>query len=259
MRGSLTIVSLLRKSPNVYCTSLHRPLYAISEPPDCPSEVRATEVTSRGLTIGWTHTFWGNSPLTNYLLELRPELSASNTRVIKEVVDRSAASYVIKGLEPRTKYVINLIAVNAIGASDGCTPIKVTTEDEPPTSPPRDVKVAGHSSTTLIVSWRPPAKSSLVQGYYVGYRLLNSNEPFAYKTIDTSNSHDDDHTCTLTGLKKNSRYSILVQSFNAKGAGPASEETVAQTQEFGKLFWRQNRTFSFPVEHAHLCRVPCWS
>ena len=39
--------------------------------------------------------------------------------------------------------------------------------------------------------------------------------------------------CALTGLKKYTRYSIIVQAYNALGAGPSTIEVVAATLEDG--------------------------
>ena len=65
-------------------------------------------------------------------------------------------------------------------------------------------------------------------------------ESFAYKTVEASVS-DSPHKgtggeehCTLTGLKKHSRYQIMVQAFNSKGAGPPSDHAEAETLQFGE-------------------------
>lgn len=161
------------------------------------------------------------------------------------------------------------------------------------------MKVAAQSSTSLLVSWKPPAAEHSVTGYYVGYKLLQHpigytlpsastasisssslagsasssstpskslesvlggvgsaggvGEAFAYKTVEASvvNAGSDsasgasgspevkhkmrtEEQCSLTGLKKHSRYQIFVQAFNSKGAGPPSDHMEAETLEFGK-------------------------
>lgn len=64
---------------------------------------------------------------------------------------------------------------------------------------------------------------------------------YTFKTIEvtdkmfqSSKGHGDFHA-TLSDLKRNARYAIIVQAFNRKGPGPTSEEIVAQTAEFGEL------------------------
>ncbi|KAL3202960.1 hypothetical protein MRX96_042249 [Rhipicephalus microplus] len=77
-----------------------------------------------------------------------------------------------------------------------------------------------------------------VQGYYVGYRVRGSGLPYSYKTLQSSaqsspgeNQHQE---CHLRELRPRTRYTIVVQAFNAKGAGPASEEVAVQTLDFDR-------------------------
>ncbi|KAH6934962.1 hypothetical protein HPB50_002495 [Hyalomma asiaticum] len=77
-----------------------------------------------------------------------------------------------------------------------------------------------------------------VQGYYVGYRVRGSGLPYSYKTLQSNSpsspgeqQHQD---CHLRELRPRTRYGIVVQAFNAKGAGPASEEVSAQTLDFDR-------------------------
>ena len=101
----------------------------------------------------------------------------------------------------------------------------------------RDVKVAAQSSSSILVSWKPPigAMDQAIIGYYVGYKLVSFSGPFAYKTVEALNkiNHLEEH-CLLTGLRKNSRYEITVQPFNSKGTGPPSDHIEIQTLEFGE-------------------------
>lgn len=81
-------------------------------------------------------------------------------------------------------------------------------------------------------------------GYYVGYRIYSppgagpGGEAFAYKTVEATltssreNGRSEEH-CVLNGLKKHTRYEIIVQAFNSKGAGPPSDPVEIQTLEFG--------------------------
>lgn len=69
-------------------------------------------------------------------------------------------------------------------------------------------------------------------GYYIGYRIRNSTEPFHYKTFEVIPGVD--LQITLTNLQKFTEYSILVQAYNRAGAGPRSQEVVASTDEDGK-------------------------
>lgn len=252
-----------------------------AEPPDCPTDLKATEIESRSITISWSHPFSGNAPLTNYIIEYReqqqhmangnrngqhqgqslPSSPSSEGKTFKEIVESKSSSYVIQRLHPHTSYVVRVFAQNILGISSDCSPLRVTTDREAPSSPPRDVKAVAQTSTSLMVSWKPPASEHTVTGYYVGYRVHGGGgggEAYAYKTVDAaapsvgggSPSFRGEEHCILTGLKRHTRYEIMVQAFNSKGAGPPSDHVEIQTLEFGKCVicifpWQKHADQSF--------------
>lgn len=79
--------------------------------------------------------------------------------------------------------------------------------------------------------------SASVQGYYVGYKAPDKGgESFAYKTLDVSELPPGQQLETnIRELKKSTKYVVVVQAFNSKGAGPVSDEVIAQTLEIGKF------------------------
>ncbi|KAH7968555.1 hypothetical protein HPB52_009585 [Rhipicephalus sanguineus] len=91
-----------------------------------------------------------------------------------------------------------------------------------------------------INAGEPPEENTNgpVQGYYVGYRVRGSGLPYSYKTLQnsaqSSPGEQQHQECHLRELRPRTRYSIVVQAFNAKGAGPASEEVAAQTLDFDR-------------------------
>nr|AWV54575.1 mDscam12 [Tetranychus urticae] len=240
----------------------------VQESPDCPVDLKAEDVGSRSFALTWSHPFNGNSPILSYLLEYKPSkfYSYSTSKgVNKEVLPVTGVSHVIKGLEPQTTYLVTLSAQNGLGTSSECLPLSVTTDGEAPTGAPRDIKVVPISSTSLQVNWKPPAVSEQngpILGYYVGYRQQRSPEEFSYKTIDATSpsfsysttlsslpsmpspasssssfpsSLEDknfEESCQINGLRKLTRYLIIVQAYNKKGAGPPSDQIEAQTLEY---------------------------
>lgn len=235
--------------------------------------MKATEVDSRSLSLVWSHPFTGNSPITDYIVEYqedRPLISGvsndpTHSRIHKELLDGKSTTHTIRRLHPATSYLIRIYARNALGVSGIfgqssvqsagqstglCPPLIVKTEQEAPSSPPREVKAVGQSSTSLLVTWKYPFDLStvtpgegVVTGYYVGYRVHGAGETFSYKTIDQIPLSTDgqqppvrsEESCLLAGLTRHTRYEIVVQAFNSKGAGPPSHPVEASTLEFGKL------------------------
>ncbi|XP_047103836.1 Down syndrome cell adhesion molecule-like protein Dscam2 [Schistocerca piceifrons] len=68
-----------------------------------------------------------------------------------------------------------------------------------------------------------------ILGYYIGYKISNSSEPFHYKTFEVTPGMELQNT--LNELQKFTEYSVLVQAYNRAGAGPHSKEVTATTEE----------------------------
>ena len=114
-----------------------------------------------------------------------------------------------------------------------------------PGGPPLHIKAQATSSKSLKISWEPPREDlhyGQIRGYYVGYKVAASeSEAFVYKTLEADDRAASSNSVgginveetQLSGLKRFTKYTIIVQAFNTKGAGPASEEIVAQTLQNG--------------------------
>ena len=146
----------------------------MTEPPDCPTDLKPSDIESRSVSISWSHPFSGNAPLTNYIIEYRildgdsvessssPLLASSLKKEIhiasdgkttslqaselsgqgkqqtfKEMIESKLNSYRIQRLSPHTTYQVRVFAQNALGISGECPPITLTTEREAPAFPPR--------------------------------------------------------------------------------------------------------------------------
>jgi hypothetical protein len=109
-----------------------------------------------------------------------------------------------------------------------------------PSGAPQDVRAEPQSSTELLVMWEPPARDKWngnILGYYVGFRpATDSQVPspapggFSFKTVEAGSGG----RVVLPGLARFSSYHVVVQAYNSKGAGPASEPVMARTMEDGK-------------------------
>ncbi|XP_049268838.1 Down syndrome cell adhesion molecule-like protein Dscam2 [Rhipicephalus sanguineus] len=211
----------------------------IQEPPDKVAGLEPTHISSRTVTLAWSVPYSGNSPLLKYLLEHRT-LSGTWERE----VDVSTAhptdgglSHLVQGLQPSTNYEFRVRAGNALGLGDFSDPTIVTTKQEAPSGSPQDIKVTPAGSRSLYVTWKPPSEEDKyggVQGYYVGYRVWGSGQPYLYKTLESrlpSSSPSQLQQCILSELRPRTRYGIVVQAFNADGAGPSSDEIVAHTPD----------------------------
>ncbi|KAF7492736.1 Down syndrome cell adhesion molecule -like protein [Sarcoptes scabiei] len=175
--------------------------------------------------------------------------------------DPNAQSYILRELYPWCEYELRMRAKNSIGLSDPSQMVLFRTAEEMPGGPPLDVSVEPISSNSLKIKWRPPDKFlqfGQIKGYYIGYRIIdtissngNSNniktkktsndqnhfmnvegptEQYAYKNVEVNLVESNVYEVAyLTNLKKNTIYAVVVQAFNAAGAGPRSDEITLRT------------------------------
>lgn len=122
-----------------------------------------------------------------------------------------------------------------------------------------------HSNLHSSASFR----GSKIKGYYLGYKIHNSSDPYIYKTINNEDSNSSKYksnenidtfansnlangredeskvvmlqskasqqnnlaSILITDLKRLTKYSIIIQAFNSAGLGPQSDVVESQTLE----------------------------
>lgn len=218
------------------------------EAPDAPQNVEILDVTSRSVQLQWKAPYSGNSPLIRFYVNYRQlnctyqSLSNSDNLFWNELFTESGNELrmAIKGLLPNCYYEIKLSSENQIGRSEQTTmPLTIKTLEEVPGGPPTDVQVETTSSTSLKIKWRPPIRSvhfGKIRGYYIGYKMASSDEPFQYKNVDVVNEESNANSVEspyqvsyITNLKRKTSYIIILQAYNSIGPGPRSDEIKIST------------------------------
>ncbi|GFW83139.1 down syndrome cell adhesion molecule homolog [Trichonephila clavipes] len=205
----------------------------VQERPDPPSNLEVIHTSGRKIVLRWNKPFSGNSPIVKYILEYVDEKEGWNGRIRELLTDGDQLQISVEDLQPVTQYNFRLVAENAVGRSLPSIPLNVITESEVPGAPPRNVHAVATDSSTLHVSWEPPMKSlhhGSIRGYYIGYKTSGTSDPFVYKTVEVKEGQD--RSCDVTQLRQNTKYNVVVQAFNDKGAGPLSDEVTVRTLEF---------------------------
>ncbi|GLG93649.1 Down syndrome cell adhesion molecule-like protein Dscam2 [Gryllus bimaculatus] len=204
----------------------------ISKPPDFPRNLHVIEKGSRFVKLGWILSQDGNSPITHYTVEYKTDSDIWHEYTAQTTVPGGQATTQVTGLRPATNYQFRLYAENELGRSQASDVLDVITDGETPGGPPQNVQVEATSSTELHVTWDPPEHylwNGEILGYHVGYKELRSNnEQYQYKRVENRGQGGD---CLLSDLKKFTRYSIVVQAYNALGQGPMAQEVVGVTME----------------------------
>ncbi|KAK2502299.1 hypothetical protein MC885_005683, partial [Smutsia gigantea] len=202
-------------------------LRLVAERPAPPREllVPQAEVTARGLWLQWVPGSDGASPIRYFTVQVR-ELPGGELR-------------------PFTSYKLRLKATNDIGDSDFSAETEaVTTLQDVPGEPPSFISVTPHTTSSVLIQWRPPRDESLnglLQGYRIYYReleyeaasapetktlktpsALRAELTVAQSSFKTVNSSSTLTTYELTHLKRYRRYEVLMTAYNIIGESPPS-------------------------------------
>ncbi|XP_069185985.1 cell adhesion molecule Dscam1 isoform X2 [Procambarus clarkii] len=220
---------------NVYGNDTKKVNLIVQEVPGTPGSPRVVESGSRTVNITWAApTHDGNSHISIYrILIINSTDSWMNVGRIKTVEVATPLAH-ISGLAPAHAYLMRVVGVNSVGTSQPSPEVRVTTAHEPPTMPPTNVRVIPISSTSLRVTWQPPETVMSHRhglGYYVGYRVANSSEPYRYQNLEPSAAALYRPEATLKSLHKFTSYDVTVQAFNSAGAGPRTAPVTAATEE----------------------------
>ncbi|RWS01896.1 Down syndrome cell adhesion molecule-like protein, partial [Dinothrombium tinctorium] len=175
----------------------------VIEVPGAPTNVRVNERWSRSATVAWNPPFNGNSPITKYTIQYW--IHQSPTRKLNEVsVDGTLTNTLIKDLKPE------------------------------PSLAPIDITAESRGSSTIRVTWRAPPNdhwNGELQGFYVGYKVRDSQQQFSFRTVPIAANADISHKYEhfIRNLLKGTVYDVVVKAFNAAGSGPQSHPVRVQT------------------------------
>nr|XP_042908765.1 Down syndrome cell adhesion molecule-like protein Dscam2 isoform X1 [Parasteatoda tepidariorum] len=201
----------------------------VQDIPDAPQNLEVYDVASRSVRLTWKRPFDGNFPITRYTIMWR--------RIDDEFVGGplhvpgSETTLIIRGLKPNTRYFFRVKCENALGESQFGAEVAITTMEEPPSVSPQYVKATAITSKLINVTWQIPKEDAKsIDGFYVGYRMRSSKDPFTFKPVQLSNGGLQQFE--IGNLNRYTEYTVVVQAYNGRGAGPPSEEAYVRTLEF---------------------------
>ncbi|XP_046679186.1 Down syndrome cell adhesion molecule-like protein Dscam2 isoform X3 [Homalodisca vitripennis] len=199
----------------------------VQEPPESPSDLKTVMVSSRTANIQWHHQ---SGEVTRFIVQYK-----EGDGVWQQLeLSGQLRGALLENLKPATRYSVHVQAEGPAGRSKPSQDLQFKTEPQRPAGPPLNVAVRAVSSTQLLVTWAPPLpelRHGDIQGYYVGYREINSPNGNYNMTAVSGVSDEGGGELILSGLLKFTRYSLVVQAFNQVGQGPQSEPVSAQTME----------------------------
>ncbi|XP_045105879.1 Down syndrome cell adhesion molecule-like protein Dscam2 isoform X1 [Portunus trituberculatus] len=204
----------------------------VQDVPASPSGLAVGEEGSRHLTLSWTPPEDSNAPITAYIISFDAQHSLMVGSAREVTVEGDQKKVRLEGLQPATTYTLTVVAENRVGRSQPSPPLTASTHEEPPTGHPQNVVVVPVSSTGLQVTWEPPPDNlthGTILGYYLGFKDDSEGEAGAYNFTTVGGDGAGGTTATLSGLRPHASYSVVLQAFNSRGAGPGSPPTHATT------------------------------
>ncbi|XP_030081941.1 Down syndrome cell adhesion molecule-like protein Dscam2 isoform X10 [Drosophila hydei] len=205
----------------------------VQEVPEMPYALKVLDKSGRSVQLSWAQPYDGNSPLNRYIIEFKRS-RASWDEIDRVMVPGHTTEAQVQKLSPATTYNIRIVAENEIGSSQSSEAVTIITAEEAPSGKPQNIKVDPVNQTTLRVMWKPPARSDWngeILGYYVGYKLSNTNSSYIFETINFITEEGKEHNLELNNLRVYTQYSVVIQAFNKIGAGPLSDEEKQFTAE----------------------------
>lgn len=181
--------------------------------PGIPRSLTASSATGTSIDVTWLAPLTnGNSPVTDYVIQYKPNLSGTWLTLNDGVSTNLTAN--LAGLTQASSYDIRVAAVNAIGQGNFTTPL--TTSTLGPPSAPQNLHVSTADPATITLAWDTPVSTggTNITDYTVQYKLSSSS---VWLT-----SNDDVSPAlgaAVYGLTANTQYDFRVAAVNAVGQG----------------------------------------
>ena len=234
-----------------------------------PLNVTVLMKTSTALLVSWLPPSTPNGVLTSYEVYYTGEASlnpvpASFYHSLSSTISAPNTSLVLSDLVPYSNYTISVRAFTSAGPGEYSEVIEDRTEEDGKSiiytficvkvlfrqigcifpsiavpSMPLNVTVANKTSTTLLVTWRPPSTpNGVLISYELQYTGISSENPvpsFFYQPQFINVSIQiPEASILLSDLVPYSNYTISVRAFTSAGPGEYSEVIEDRTEEDGE-------------------------
>lgn len=201
----------------------------VQELPESPYMLKVLNVSSHTVHLSWAQPWDGNSPILDYMIEYKASYESWNNITVPGNTTEAELQ-----LKPATTYSVRVSAINEHGTSTPSDDISIITpQDVPIDNKPKNIKIEPTSQTSLRVTWNAPPRSEendKILGYYIGIKISDSDYSYYFETVDSELGRDE-YSLEFENLKPFTLYSVIVQSFDKDGVGPASDEEKRYTSE----------------------------
>ncbi|KAG9269919.1 neural cell adhesion molecule L1.1-like [Astyanax mexicanus] len=231
--GSLKITDVQQKDAGSYSCEVMTKLDAdkasgsitVVDKPDAPHSLRLSEKSSRSVTLSWIPGNENNSPVSEYVIEVREEMHG-----LSEVKRVSAEmNHLEIPLLPFCTYNFRVTAVNDIGTSDFSLPSEsYTTPPAKPDKNPGSVRSESTDPKSMVITWEEVDRRHFNGPgfrYKVMWRQAAGQGP---KWNEDFVSHPP---FTVNNTDTFSAFEIKVQALNDLGHGPSPAPKLGHSGE----------------------------
>lgn len=172
------------------------------------------------LTVSWTTPAdLGGGTFTRYEVRIREPGQSWPLASTQDVTSQSTTSLPLTGLSNGTEYEVQVITITSANSEsfEGNTAVVVAIPRRMPTAP-REMSVARTSPTGALVSWSAPVSNggAPVTSYTVSFSGGASCGTITVNPTTLAGS------CTATGLRLATTYSVSVVAVNVAGSSPSA-------------------------------------
>uniref|UniRef100_H2LR38 protein-tyrosine-phosphatase n=1 Tax=Oryzias latipes TaxID=8090 RepID=H2LR38_ORYLA len=201
--------------------------------PGQPSKFQVGAVSDTSIELIWEPAH-DKEAIRRYELRYRESNHGNQVGILKTF--DPTKSYVVESLRPNTEYYFSLAAISDKGIGAFTNEILQKTLQAKPSAPPQEIECSSTSSTSLLVSWRPPPLKSQngdLTGYKVLYQVVSPSEGAGGDPQPTEEPMipPTEEQVLLQRLGKWTQYHITVSAATVVGLGPESEPIICRTDE----------------------------
>uniref|UniRef100_A0A672MRB9 Receptor-type tyrosine-protein phosphatase S n=1 Tax=Sinocyclocheilus grahami TaxID=75366 RepID=A0A672MRB9_SINGR len=186
----------------------------------------------------------------------------------KRVSFEPTTTYLLKDLKPFTTYTFQLAARSKHGIGAYTNEISAETPQTQPSAPPQEVKCTSPSSTSILVSWKPPPvelQNGIMTRYTVQYAATEGDDTSLHQVLDIP---PEKYHYLLENLEKWTEYRVTVSAHTEAGEGPESLPQLIRTEEDGMSYAHATWEYDDSAEHVSTSQnyaalftytfFPCW-
>ncbi|KAI8509927.1 hypothetical protein Bbelb_123550 [Branchiostoma belcheri] len=210
--------------------------------PDPPRDPIALATNDSNLQLSWQPPAEVGGIETYVILwcELETDASCLGQEKDKRVAGSELSDNVTDSWRPLTRYRFVVKAENSAGQSGASTAAIGYVQQGVPSSPPQNVTVQAETSTSLLVSWKPPPlqdRRGVITTYRVYYyvtpTISGQQMAAAVEQNVTVRIPDDSQPVqfSLSELKPFTYYTVRLSAVTSQGEGDKTQPTGARTRE----------------------------